>query len=212
VFVVDPSVTSGLASYLNTGKSISIVCDRTTWNTKAAITSTGTFSLPIQRGFSILSGLRFSLYTGKAGTKEVTCLQHPLYGEVPDSTTDQFAWSVAVGGTRWPTQDCVGVAEAWYRTRMALSLFMGSKEIGITPHAFRSESGVFCVNMARVIEDENIAHSGISTLNGANLVLHLKNLPAPIAIEGQEQPRTIFVSCIYDSIFSISQEGVRVYS
>jgi hypothetical protein len=29
-----------------------VVCPETTWNTKAAITSTGVFQVPIQRGFS----------------------------------------------------------------------------------------------------------------------------------------------------------------
>jgi hypothetical protein len=214
ILQVDPAVTNGLASYLSSGKHLSIVCPETTWNTKVAITSTGVFQIPIQRAFSTLSCIQFSFWSGKAGTKEVSCFQHPLYGAVPDTTNDDFSWSVSVGSTRWPTQDCVGCAEAWYRTRMALTLFDhdASREIGITPHGFRSEDGIFCVNMSRVLEDPSLGHSGVSTLGSQSLVLHLKNLLAPIVIDGVEQPRLIYISCRYDSIVTISQEGCRVYS
>jgi hypothetical protein len=97
---------------------------------------------------------------------------------------------------------------------MSLSLFdrKGSREWGISPHAFRSEYGVFSVNMSRVLEDETLGHSGVSTLGSANLVLHFKNLPEVQTISGVEQPRVIFVSCRYDSIVTLSQEGCRVYS
>jgi hypothetical protein len=133
---------------------------------------------------------------------------------VPNTTNDDFAWHASVGSSRWPTQDCVGVAEAWYRTRMAMTLFDhdASREIGITPHGFRSESGVFCVNRSRVLEDQSLGHSGVSTLGAQSLVLHLKNLLAPVTIDGVEQPRLIYISCRYDSIVTISQEGCRVYS
>jgi hypothetical protein len=214
ILQVDPAVTNGLSSYLSSGKHLSIVCPETTWNTKAAITSTGVFQIPIQRGFSTLSCLQFSFWSGKAGTKEVTCFQHPLYGAVPDTTNDDFSYHVSVGSSRWPAQDVVGVAEAWYRTRMALTLFDhdASREIGITPHGFRSEDGIFCVNMSRVLEDPSLGHSGVSTLGSQSLVLHLKNLLAPVTIDGVEQPRLIFVSCRYDATVEIGKEGCRAYS
>jgi hypothetical protein len=97
---------------------------------------------------------------------------------------------------------------------MAISLLdsSGGKEISVTPHAFRNESAVFAQNLRNVIEDETIGHSGLSTTNSQNLVLHVKNMPNAATVDGVEQPHLLFVSCRYDSIVEVCQEGCRVYS
>ena len=110
--------------------------------------------------------------------------------------------------------DVEGVAEQWYRTRMCLTLLDkdGGEEISITPHAFRSEQAIFMLNLSKVLEDPQIGHSGMSTMNAQNLVLHLKYVPPAATHENVELPRILFVSARYDNIVEVGQEGCRVYS
>ena len=207
-------MTSQIAAYLNSGKFLSIMCPASTYSIKAAITNSSSFQLPVQRGFSKLACLMFSIFMSRPGKKECDTFDHPLAGATPNSTNDKFGYHVSLGSSRWPTVDTEGVAEAWYRTRMALSLLdrNSGQEISITPHAFRSESAVFIMNLSKVLEDEKIGHSGLSTLNSSNLVLHFKNMPDAVTVEGVEQPRLLFVTCRYDATVEIGKEGCRAYS
>jgi hypothetical protein len=97
---------------------------------------------------------------------------------------------------------------------MALTLLdrNSGQEISITPGAFRSESAVFILNLSKVLEDEKIGHSGLSTMNSSNLVLHFKNMPDAAVIEGVEQPRLLFVSARFDTVIEIGREGCRANS
>ena len=88
----------------------------------------------------------------------------------------------------------------------------GSHEISLSPHQFRSDGAVFSLNLSKVLEDPTIGHSGLSTMNSQNLVLHFKNVPDAATVEGAELPRLLFVTCRYDSIVEIGQDGCRVYS
>jgi len=214
IFQVDPGMTSQIAAYLNSGKFLSIMCPASTYNIKAAITNSSSFQLPVQRGFSKLACLMFSIFMSRPGKKECVTFDHPLAGATPNSTNDKFGYHVSLGSSRWPTVDTEGVAEAWYRTRMALSLLdrNSGQEISITPSAFRGESAVFIMNLSKVLEDEKIGHSGLSTLNSSNLVLHFKNMPDAVTVEGVEQPRLLFVTCRYDATVEIGKEGCRAYS
>ena len=214
VFQVDPGMTSSIAAYLNSGKFLTILCPSSTYNIKAAITNSSGFQLPIQRGFSKLACLQFSIFMSRAGKKECVTFDHPLAGATPNSTNDRFGYHVSLGSSRWPTVDTEGCAEQWMRTRMALSLLdrNSGQEISITPSAFKSESAIFMLNLSKVLEDEKIGHSGLSTLNSSNLVLHFKNMPDAVTVEGVEQPRLLFVTCRYDSTVEIGKEGCRAYS
>jgi hypothetical protein len=185
-----------------------------TYCLKAAITNSSSFQLPIQRGFSKLACLQFSIFMSRPGKKECVTFDHPLAGAAPNSTNDKFGYHVSLGSSRWPTVDTEGVAEAWMRTRMALYLLdrNSGQEISITPSQFRSESAVFIMNLSKVLEDEKIGHSGLSTLNSSNLVLHFKSMPDAVVVDGVEQPRLLFVTCRYDATVEIGKEGCRAYS
>jgi hypothetical protein len=122
VFQVDPALTSSDAGHLNSGKFLTIMCPSSTYNIKAAITSSSSFALPIQRGYSVLGCLTFSIFLNRPGKKECITFDHPLAGAVPHGTNDRFGFHASLGSNRWPTVDTEGVAEAWYRTRMAVSL------------------------------------------------------------------------------------------
>jgi hypothetical protein len=97
---------------------------------------------------------------------------------------------------------------------MAVSLMdrTGSREISLTPAQFRGTGAVFMLNLSKVLEDPTIGHSGLSTMNSQNLVLHFKNMPNAAVADGAELPRVLFVSCRYDAIVEIGQDGVRAYS
>jgi hypothetical protein len=214
VFQVDPAVTSGIASFLNSGRMLSITCPSSTYNLKAAITNSSSLSLPTQRGFSIFACIQFCIFMSRATEKECMTFDHPLDGAAPNSTNDCFGYHVSLGSSRWPTVDTQGVAEQWYRTRMAISVldWNGGKDISITPQAFRSETAVFVLNLSKVLEDPTIGHPGLSTMNSQNLVLHSKNMPDAATAGGVELPHLLFDSCRYDSIVEIGQEGCREYS
>jgi hypothetical protein len=158
VFQVDPGMTSRFANYLNSGKFLTIMVPSSTYNVKAAITNNSSFQLPIQRGFSVLACLQFSIFMSRPGKKECVTFDHPSAGAKPNSSNDKFGYHVSLGSSRWPTVDTEGVAKAWYRTRMALTLLdrNSGQEISITPRAFRTESAIFIMNLSKVLEDEKI--------------------------------------------------------
>jgi hypothetical protein len=214
VFQVDPGMTSSIANYLNSGKFLTIMVPGSTYNIKAAITNSSSFQLPIQRGFSKLACLQFSIFMSRPGKKECVTFDHPLAGATPNTTNDKFGYHASLGSSRWPTVDVEGCAEQWMRTKMGLALLdrNSGQEISITPHAFRSESAVFILNLSKMLEDEKIGHSGLSTLNSSNLVLHFKNMPNAAVVDGVEQPRLLFVTCRFDSTIEVGKEGCRVYS
>jgi hypothetical protein len=189
------------------------MCPSSTYNLKAAITNSSSFQ-PIQRGFSKLACLISSIFMSRPGKKECVTFDHPLAGATPNSTNDKFGYHVSLGSSRWPTVDTEGAAEAWYRTRMGLYLLdrNSGQEISITPSAFRSENAVFIMNLSKVLEDKKIGHSGLSTLNSSNLVLHFKAMPDAVAVDGVEQPRLLFVTCVYDATVEVGKEGCRAYS
>jgi hypothetical protein len=141
--------------------------------------------------------------------KECVTLDHPLAGATPNPTNDKFGYYVSLGSSRWPTVDTEGVAEAWCRMRMASTLMdkHGGNEVSIMPHAFRSESAVFIMNLSKVLEDEKIGHSGISMLNFQNLALHFKKMPDAATADGVELPRLLFASCRYDATVELGKEG-----
>jgi hypothetical protein len=151
------------------------------------------------------------MFMSRPGKKKCVTFDHPLAGAVPTGANDKFGYHVSLGSSRWPTVDTEGVAEAWYRTRMAVDK-RGSSEISITPHSFRSESAAFIFNLSKLLEDEKIGHSGISTMNSQNLLLNFKNMPDPATTEGVEWPRLLYVSRRYDATVEIGKEGCRVYS
>jgi hypothetical protein len=68
------------------------------------------------------------------------------------------------------------------------------------------------VSLSKVLENPTIGHSGLSTMNSQNLVLHVKNTPDAATADDVELPRLLFVSCRYDGIVEVGQEGCRVYS
>jgi hypothetical protein len=214
VFQTDPAMTSQVASYLSSGKYLTIMCPTRTYNVKAAITNSSSYQIALMRGFSKLACITFSIFLSKAGKKECVTFDSPLAGATPNSTNDKFGYWVSLGSSRWPTNDVEGVCESWMRTRLALSLMdrNSGQEISITPHRFRNEHAVYMVNLSKVLEDERVGHSGLSTMNGSNLVLHFKHMPDPTVINSAEQPRVLFVTCHYDAVVEIGKEGCRAYS
>jgi hypothetical protein len=112
IFHCDPAVTSSFANFLHNGRVLSVMCPSSTYNTKAALTTSSSYSLPIQRGFSVLACIEFSLVMSRPAKKECITFDHPLAGAVPNSTNDHFAFHAALGSSRWPTQDVLGVAAA----------------------------------------------------------------------------------------------------
>ncbi len=85
VLQLDPAVVSSYTQHLLSGKSLSYNCPATAFCMKAAVTSS-TFSLPISRGFSRLSSVAFSFYTG-VGKQNIT-FNHPLAGAAPTGDND----------------------------------------------------------------------------------------------------------------------------
>jgi hypothetical protein len=150
----------------------------------------------------------------RPGKKECSTFDHPLAGATPNSANDKFGYHLSLGSNRWPTVNVEGVAEAWYRTRMAFTLLdrNSGQEISITPHAFRNESAIYIMNLSKVLEDEKIGHSGLSTMNSHNLVLHFKKMPDAATVDGVELPRLLYVSCRFDATVETGKEGCRVYS
>ena len=100
-----------------------------------------------------------------------------------------------------------GVAEAWYRTKMAISILdRNNKSLDITPYAFRNTRGVFALNLERALNEDDIGHTGQSTMNGNQLSLQLSGCPA--AVGGN--PMMLFVTCLFDSVVQLSASGVNV--
>jgi hypothetical protein len=186
-------------------QALSYNCPATAFCMKAAVTSS-TFSLPIARGFSRLSSVAFSFYTGVG--KEAITFNHPLAGAAPAGDNDLLRYHLSIGSMRTPTFDVEGVCEQWYRTRMAMQILdRDDNTIDISPHDFRNTRGVFMLNLERAVnEDPDVGHTGQTTRNGSQLTIQLKGCQDPV---GANQ-LMVFVTCFYDSIVQLSASGVAL--
>jgi hypothetical protein len=180
-------------------------CTNTAFNMKVAVTSP-TFSLPLARGFSRLSCVIFSFYSGVG--REAITFNHPLGGAAPNGDNDNFSYHLQLGSLKTPVFDCEGVAEQYYRTRMAISILdRDSKSLDISPHAYRNTRGVFALNLERALnEDPDVGHTGVSSLNGNQVTLQLRGCSAPVG----GQVLMLNVTCLFDSIVQLSARGFHV--
>jgi hypothetical protein len=205
VLSLDGVVSNSFSQHLLSGKSINMNCTNTAFNMKVAVTSS-TFSLPLARGFSRLSTVLFSFHNGVG--REAITFNHPLAGAAPNGTNDQFSYHLQLGAMKTPVFDVSGCAEQYMRTRMAISMLdRDTKSMSISPFDYRNTRGVFALSLERAQgEDEDIGHTGQSTLSGNQLTLQLRNCPAPVGAN----PLMLHVTCFFDSIVQLSASGVNV--
>jgi hypothetical protein len=148
----------------------------------------------------------FSFHSGVG--REAITFNHPLAGAAPNGVNDKLTYHLQLGATKTPVFDVEGVAEQYMRTRMAISILdRDNKSISISPHDFRNTRGVFALNLERALgEDEDVGHTGVSSLNGNQLTLMLLGCPTPVGAN----PMMLHVTCLFDSIVQLSASGVNV--
>jgi hypothetical protein len=178
------------------------------YSLKATVTDGTMFSLPINRGFSRLSTVYWSLI-GPDG-KETTQFFHPLKqlvtpadpdsGLIPSTTaTDTLSWNITVGSDRYPQFDCDSVGESFHRLRVAQLIHQGSDSFSMSSDQYRSDTFIAAMNLEKA--PGAASHTGINTRSGSQLSLNFKNLGAT---------RQIHVVMHYEVVCNVSASGVEI--
>jgi hypothetical protein len=206
ILQADSAIMNSFSSHLLSGKSLSYNCPKTAFVMKSVVTSS-TFSLPLARGFSRISTVYFSFYRGREGEKEVTTFNHPLDGVAPSTENDLLRYHLALGSFRTPVFDVEGAAEQFHRLRTAASILdYDSKTIDISPYEYRSNKGVFAINLEKVIQekDTDYGNTGLSSRGGSQMTLQLRGCP----LNADGTPVMLHVTVLYDSITQLNASGL----
>ncbi len=170
---------------------------------KATITSPGTYTLPINRGFSRLSTIYWTFWDaqGKETTRFFSPLNQMIDGAlVPVSTqTDTMEWNIQVGSDRYPQFDCASHAESYHRLRTAQLIHQGSDSFSISSQQYRTDKAIFSMNLEKCPGASS--HNGINTRSGSQCSLNFKNLGAATQIH---------VVMHFEAVVNCSAAGVEV--
>ena len=167
------------------------------------ISVTNSFTLSLARSLTHLKQLYFVMVSTAVGNKEVKDFKINVEGTGVNMARDAFNWQVQVGSQRYPDFPVIGAAETYHRLLQAAGVANNSDDISITPASFVNTGAVFGINFEKL--GDQAAFSGIST-RGQVLTLTVSN-----AWQGDNNPRTILVYQVYDSILNIrGPSGVDV--
>ena len=195
---LDGTLANSYAKHLLDGKSLPIYT-RNLYSVKSSISSTQTFSFPITRGFTRLSGVYVTLWDGAGGGMWVDRFYHPLAGDRNHAARDGLTWNMTIGSERWPSFDCDSLQESFYRLRLMASNHLGNTEFGFAASTYGENHFVLGQTFEKAAGQSS--HTGINTRSGSMLTLNFKNL-------GNAQ--MVHVVLVYDQVVNLSAAGVEV--
>ena len=120
-----------------------------------------------------------------------------------DREHDRFQFQIELGGDLKPTYRTDSIGELFYRLRMCQGIHEGTDSFCIEYSAY-TQGPKFIIGMTleKVLGNE-VAHSGMSTMGGQLLYIHLKNSAFDV-------PTTVHVVCHYDCVLSITSGGAEL--
>ncbi len=131
--------------------------------------------------------------------KFVNNFYSPLTGKTNTTENDDFEYHITIGSERYPQFSIDSHQECFYRLRLARQIAQGTDSVSIAPYAYRNNKFITALNLEKVPGASS--HSGISTINGSQCTLQLRNTGAAT---------TCHVILVYDQIVNISAAGVEV--
>jgi hypothetical protein len=200
---LDPALSSSYAKHLLEGKTLPISYHNF-FSFQATLTDANAFSLPIQRGFSRLSAIYVTLFQN--GTTFVADFSSPNPDAgFPDRNTDTFRCSLQLGGDLKPVYQTDSVGELYYRLRMCQSIHTGTDSMSIEfNNYYYGKQFVIGFTLEKVLQNE-AAHTGVSTMGGQLLYLHLRNMQGIRANNA-----TVHVVCHYDCVLTVTAGGCEL--
>jgi len=193
---LDHALANSYAKHLLDGKSLPIYT-RSLYSIKSSISSTQTFSFPITRGFTRLSGVYVTLFDG--GGNWVDRFYHPLVGGQNNAERDTMSWNMTIGSERWPSFDCDSIQECFYRLRLLTSNHLGNVEYGFSSAEYSANHFILGQTFEKGAGQSS--HTGINTRSGSMLTLNFKKLGAA---------QMIHAVLVYDQVVNLSAAGVEV--
>ena len=193
---LDQSLANTYASHLLAGKSLPIYT-RSLYSVKSSIPSTQTFSFPITRGFTRLSGVYVTFFDGTNSWVEK--FYSPLAGGGNTLARDTMTWNMTIGSERWPSFDCESAQESFYRLRMLTANHLGNTEYGFSSAEYTTTH--FIVGQTFEKAAVRSSHTGINARSGSMLTLNFRNLGAA---------QMVHAVLVYDQVVNLSAAGVEV--
>ena len=141
----------------------------TIFSFQSTIANQTAVSIPIQRGFSRLVCLYFSLTRNDQQFN--SCFYAPIEAADPTVANDTFRWSTQLGGDKQPTYDCLSISECFYRLRKAQNITEGTDSFGLTFRDYCFDDFIVAACFERA-PGSGASHIGVNTM-GQNLVLNL---------------------------------------
>ena len=102
-----------------------------------------------------------------------------------------------------PTYETDSVGELFYRLRICQGIHSSTDSMSIKYVSYmQGPKFIIGMTLEKVLGNE-VAHSGVSTLGGQLLDIHLKNMAFT-------QPTVVHVICHYDCVLSITSGGAEL--
>ena len=197
---VDSSVTTQYHQHIDSGHKLAIPFQSVV--ASRHIVNQSEFTISLSRSLSRLKQLYFVLVANANNPSKVFTQKLDALNKVSTSE-DRMSFQVQIGSQKFPDDECVGVAESFFRLIQATGHEKDKDDIAISPADYVGETAIFGIDFEKA--GNEALFSGISTRDGKVMTLHVKNSQVT-----SPQPHTVYVFQVYDGVCNIRKAAVDV--
>jgi len=161
------------------------------------------FDVALSRNYTRLASLYATFFLGEPSPTNMLCDQ--FYIAPSAETKEKLAWSLQLGTTRLPDNDCVGLSESWWRTLNTVGI-AGSlaHSTGITQADYETNSFCIAVDCEKI---PHLASSGMNLSNTSTIFLKIKDFGSTNA----DLCSRCQIITVFDSILEIRDTTCEIF-
>jgi len=211
---LDAGLQSSYASHLSSGRTLPLAFYSFVTQTQRAEGPSQT--LVLARSFTRLKGIFVTWFRANdpSGLKNHTnYLYHPHGPGAYVRARDNVEVQIQIGARKFPEYPTTGLAEAFYRLRLAIGAHFGDVPIAVLPQEFRSSKFIIGCDFEKAASGPGggVAFSGISSRGGELLTIEYKGFGVPDPDPNvSTTPTQSFVSLNFDAILEIGADSISV--
>ena len=198
---LDSSLSNEFSNHLLKGKSLSIAMVQRHHIPHTITTGQGGYQLAMTRSLTRIKAI-LQTFSHMTNDKYAYDLKYPSL-----SSSQVMEWQAFIASRRYPEAAINSVPEFWMKLLESMQIHSNVySNSAIELSDYTGDSFIAAVNLQKVLYPEEAAgnFSGETTRNGDLLNFHAKNVSTSVD--------TAWTMLIYDSIITISEEGVQEFS
>ena len=144
----------------------------------------------------------FREYTGTAANTKKLCNTFYL-----SSAGQNISLQSQIGTALWPDHRCDNLSQFWHRLMHCIGTANSSAVVNITATPYSTDSWISATDLEAVPLQ---AHGSGKSTHGAQLTLDLRDIGSSWDPSTGDGPTTAFITCWYETMIEISQDGVSM--